>query len=246
MSPYEWTQSHMVYLPHGFTVDRRCNRDKQYVIVKKTDTGEKLRAELKQNYPGLIPLHDTLVYLDFNRDIKDELEYMITRHRLHIKKLYIEREYCPSTKVSFRCCGCSWCLELSNRAPKGSFKMNIHLYHVSRFVYRNHWIEPEPRPDNQGDTDQVESSESTDEDQDDEEKEEIPADTVNQSEEVLHSQSQQSQTSVSTTQLNSMLDDIFGDSDDDDNTPAKRVHAISTRAEDVEVIVLDSESDEEK
>jgi hypothetical protein len=28
MSPYEWTQSHMVYLPDGFTVDRRCNRDK--------------------------------------------------------------------------------------------------------------------------------------------------------------------------------------------------------------------------
>ena len=62
----EWTQMPQRKLPAGARVDRRYNRDKDFIYVKSHYHGVYYRAQLLRYSPGPVKHHDNIVYTDFD------------------------------------------------------------------------------------------------------------------------------------------------------------------------------------
>ena len=145
--PDRWSQSHTSYLPHGFIVDRRCNRDTDYVYCKNYYTDSLFRMQVDTVYPGLIPSHDTIIFTDFDGAFKQNCEWMLRRDEPEDECVYVETTYCPKSHIQVELCaqhGCTFCQELTRVVQVGTFQANVCLVRVTRYCYPSHWIDPQP------------------------------------------------------------------------------------------------------
>jgi hypothetical protein len=144
-----WTQTPREYLPPGMVVDRRINRDRDFVYVRAShDQEQAFRVQKLRSTVGLLPQNDVIVYRDFDDNIMKSLEAIVLNEEpSRLQRLFVEVDYCPNSHLSVeRDHSCQFCTQLSNAEHTNGIP-EIALVKVTRRIYRLAWVDPQPPPD---------------------------------------------------------------------------------------------------
>jgi hypothetical protein len=237
MLPLNWTQTPAAMMPPNSIVDRRCNWDTHFVYGRHYyDNTRRFRLRHFATYAGLLPSHDTLVFEDFDQEVKHLLKWAIegAEPAYNITR-FVEVVFCPNGHMDPNRHRCGWCDELTMREEVGSFIPGTILIRISRNVHRFFWIEAIPPRDPQTDDSGGPSVSSSEEDSnqdprgdthtaysDDNEEDEEQESKITGNEEAAINSTQTSGQTLSASSISgsrrtrSIISDIFGDSDDEE------------------------------
>ena len=133
-----WTQTPHWYLRDDVPINRKCNRDLEFVYVRDHYVHEVLyRAKVLRISTGLSPDHDVISYVDFDEQIKNEISQMLTPHDVIPVKptILVEGNYCPEHHVTFETDhNCTFSRVVTGKQARSAIG-KAHVCRVDRLLY---------------------------------------------------------------------------------------------------------------